>query len=116
MHLGIILRKAFLSGLKTADIVLSEGDCDRQQHPIDVLVHEFCKAFGGQGVPEYGCGRSFSDFLSLMCKQTDTAELCTYYHQCCAVRLERQIGNRYFVTAANATKIFFLTFSIPTIY
>lgn len=107
MHLGINLRKAFVSGLKYADTVVSQ-DRDRQQHPIDVLVYEFCKAFGQHGVPEYGCGRSFSDFLNLMSKQADTAELCTYYQQCCVVRLERQIGNRYFVTAANAAKILFL--------
>ena len=28
-----------------------------------------------------------------------------YYHPCACVNLDRHIGNRYFVTAANATKI-----------
>ncbi len=79
-------------------------DQNRQQHPLDSLVHELCKTFRQHGVPEYGLGRSFSDFLSLMSKQANTDELRTYYQQCCTIRLERQIGNCYFVTAANAAK------------
>ena len=31
-----------------------------------------------------------------------------YYHCCASITLERQVGNRYFVTAANAAKILFL--------
>ena len=32
----------------------------------------------------------------------------TYYNLCASVTLDRQVGNRYFVTAANANKILFL--------
>ena len=31
-----------------------------------------------------------------------------YYQQCTKIRLDRQVGRRYFVTAANAGKVFFL--------
>ena len=101
MHLGVNLRKAFLNGLK------HDASQDRQ-HPLDVLVHEFCKTLGQHGVPEYGCGANFLDFLTLMSKNADTAELRTYYQKCSIIRLERQVGNRYFVSASNAAKIFFL--------
>ena len=33
----------------------------------------------------------------------------TYYSSCASTILERQVGSRYFVSAANATKILFLT-------
>ena len=32
-----------------------------------------------------------------------------YYRACAEVTLQRQVGSRYFVSAANATKIFFLS-------
>ena len=39
----------------------------RKYPAVDVLVHEFCKLFGKNGVPEYTCGViSFPDFLDLM--------------------------------------------------
>ena len=75
----------------------------REHDPTDVFIHEFCKLFGTHGVPEYGCGRSFGDYLKLI---EDTSE---YYHQCAGVLLERQVGNRYFVSASNASKIFVIT-------
>ena len=44
MHLGVNLRKAFLSGIvKDSSLVTSN---DREHHPVDTLVHEFCKLFG----------------------------------------------------------------------
>lgn len=32
-----------------------------------------------------------------------------HFEECCIVHLERQVGSRYFVTAANASKALFLT-------
>ena len=64
--------------------------------------------FGKHGVPEYACGANFADFLTLMSFNADTIELRRYYRSCTTIGLERQVGSRYFVTAANATKIFFL--------
>ena len=44
LHLGVNLRKAFLSGIvKDSSLVTSN---DREHHPVDTLVHEFCKLFG----------------------------------------------------------------------
>ena len=105
MHLGINLRKAFLSGL-----VEESMSSDRQYYLVDTLVHEFCKVFGKHGVPEYGCGvLAFQDFLAIMCDNQSFAPKKKEYYRCCAsITLERQVGNRYFVTAANAAKILFL--------
>ena len=107
MHLGVNLRKAFLSG------VLESGDEDtapgeRRYHRVDTFVHEFCKLFGKTGAPEYACGVvSFPDFLELKVSSSRGSEL-SYYQSCLKVRLHRQIGSRYFVTASNACKVLFL--------
>ena len=104
MHLAINLRKAFLSGV----FLDSTSNADRY-HPADLFVHEFCKLFGSYGVPEYGCGINFKDYLSIMTSDTDLDEDdLKYYHNCSEVTLERQIGSRYFTTAANAMRIIFL--------
>ena len=61
MHLGVNLRKAFLSGLVDID-----DDSERRYHRIDTLVHEFCKLLGKSGVPEYCLGvASFLEFFKV---------------------------------------------------
>ena len=62
-------------------------------------------------MPEYTCGaQSFPDFLALM--STDSELISNkdkqYYQACANVTLDRQVGSRYFVSAANASKILFL--------
>ena len=106
MHLGINLRKAFLSGL----VQENTSSSDRQHYQVDILVHEFCKVFGRHGVPEYGSGvLAFQDFLAIMSTDSSlSTEMKEYYCCCASITLERQVGSRYFVTAANAAKIFFL--------
>ena len=103
MHLGVNLRKSFLSGT----ISESPSSTEREYHPVDTFVHEFCKLFGRHGTPEYGVGTvNFPDFLALMSTDAiSNEETCKYYKQCVTITLERQVGSRYFVTAANATKI-----------
>ena len=107
MHLGVKLRKAFLDGVHVQD----DTSGDRQHHPVDTLVHEFCKVFGKHGTPEYGCGvLQFPDFLAIMCTDSSLSEeLQMYYRSCAIVTLDCQIGSRYFVSAANAAKIVFLS-------
>ena len=95
MHLGVNLRKAFF-------------DTEESGASSDVLVHEFCKLLsktgGKHGIPEYGHGTiAFPDFLALMADSTEA----TYYQKCAKIELDRQVGNRYFVTAANAGKVLF---------
>lgn len=103
MHLGVNLRKAFFDGLKTME---STDAAQRDIPRADVFVHEFCKLLGKFGVPEYGLGSlAFPDFLGLGGHEPDKA---SYYQQCSRIKLERQVGSRYFVTAANAGKIIFL--------
>lgn len=46
---------------------------------------------------------AFPDFLQLSCHPNKE-----YYDQCLKIKLDRQVGSRYFVTAANAAKILFL--------
>lgn len=101
MHLGVNLRKAFCDAFKA-----DSNDTNRQDNPrADVLVHEFCKLLGQHGVPEYGLGSLvFPDFLSC----DSEPEKKEYYEQCRKIKLDRQVGSRYFVTAANAAKILFL--------
>ena len=110
MHLGTNLRKAFLDGIRA----LHNQPCEngqRDYHTVDVFVHEFCKLFGKQGVPEYGCGvLTFPDFLALKLEDSSLNKNSQlYYSACASTTLERQVGSRYFVSAVNATKILFLT-------
>jgi len=58
MHLGINLHKAFLDGIKGASEQPSDTG-QREYHTKDVFVHEFCKLFGKQGTPQYGCSARF---------------------------------------------------------
>lgn len=102
MHLGVNLRKAFLCGTS----VETDNQADRY-HRVDSFVHEFCKLFGKTGVPEYCCGTMFLDFLELRAADTKDVEQ-VYYLSCLKVKLHRQVGSRYFVSAANAVKILFL--------
>lgn len=105
MHLGVNLRKAFLEGIKSVTSVDSVQQ--HEYHQADVLVHEFCKLFGKTGVPEYGLGTlGFPDFLEE--HSNSASEKTSYYQLCSKVRLDRQVGSRYFVSAANAGKILFL--------
>ncbi len=66
-------------------------------------MHEFAKEFGACGTPEYaeGCVQ-FPDFLELQSAcLNDNSE---YFQKCRSVHLERQVGSRYFVTSANASR------------
>ena len=107
MHLGVNLRKAFLNGTMEFDEEVEEPN-ERKYHRVDTLVHEFCKLFGSTGVPEYTSGvLSFPDFLELRVS-TCNDEDCAYLQACSKVHLHRQVGSRYFVSAANGCKILFL--------
>lgn len=102
MHLGCNLRKAFLQGTKCVSETAQPVGMRRDYYPVDTLVHEFCKVFG---TPEYGSGvLHFPDYLKLMANDSslDSAD-SSYYQKSLSLSLDRQVGNRYFVTAANAT-------------
>ena len=99
MHLGVNLRKAFVSG-GTKNIETSDS-----RNPINSLVHEFVKLFGSRGTPEYAIGCvEFPDFLTLKANDDDDS----YYALCLRTTLARQVGSRYFVTSHNAARMIFL--------
>ena len=109
MHLGVNLRKAFFESVGTGT----------DNPSSDVLVHEFCKLLGKcggkHGVPEYGHGAiAFPDFLKLMSSASNSKE--EYYQQCERMKLDRQVGSRYFVTAANSGKVLVLREAAVSFY
>lgn len=104
MHLGSNLRKAFLSGM------IAKETSTEKHHPVDKFVHEFCKLLGRHGTPEYGSGvHEFPDYLKIMIEGDSLdADSRQYYQVCATVNLHRQVGSRYFVSASNAARIYFL--------
>jgi hypothetical protein len=59
--------------------------------------------------PEYGHSVvAFPDFLELMSSKSTSPSEGSYYEKCKKIRLDRQVGSRYFVTASNAGKVLFL--------
>ena len=102
MHLGVNLRKAFVQASSPVDT-----ESSHQYTAVDSFVHEFVKEFGMCGTPEYFAGSvKFPDFLCMQSTHPQTKS--QYFKDCCKVRLERQVGSRYFVTAANASRALFL--------
>ena len=101
MHLGINLRHAFMQG---SDNIEANGG----RFETDVIVYEFCKLFGSKGTNECGHGvMTFPDFIEVQAN-IETESRKNYYELCKKVHLTRQVGSRYFVSAHNAAKIFFL--------
>lgn len=95
MHLGVNLRKAFLEGVKSVTSTMNSSDSSQQReyHSTDVLVHEYCKLLGKNGVPEYGLGTlAFPDFLEESC--ISGSEKASYYQLCSKVMLDRQVGSQ----------------------
>ena len=108
MHLGVNLRKAFLEGLSLIPLDNYNTDSLKEGDQLETFMYEFAKLFGKHGGPEYAIGTvQFGDFLHIYAKESD--ENAEYYQICQSTILERQIGNRYFVSASNAGKIVFLT-------
>ena len=125
MHLGVNLRKAFIQSISPSDTVncdqietddhqvtsdketSQQSESTRTYEPVNNFVHEFVKEFGACGTPEYAVGCvQFPDFLEL--QSTRSNDKSEYFQQCRSVHLERQVGSRYFVIAANASKALFL--------
>ena len=53
-------------------------------------------------------GAQLQDYIQLQQEQTNDPEKVSYYKECSSVVFDRQIGSRYFVSAANAGKILFM--------
>ena len=65
------------------------------------FIHEFTKLFGQHGVPEY-CLGILQLAKRLRLEQEIASEKISYYQECESITFERQVGSRYFVSAANA--------------
>lgn len=116
MHLGVNLRKAQNAGVrKFYREAEAEDDVHREYEPGDRFVHEFCKLFGKHGTPEYGHGvLDLPDFLTANAQTAESngnMAKAQLYRKALQVKLHRQIGSRYFVTASNAARAFYL---VPT--
>ena len=111
MHLGANLRKSFISGIhKLSETEKDNADREREHNQTDNFIHEFTKLFGQQGVPEYCLGiLQLRDYIQLQLEQETDPEKISYYQECESITFERQVGSRYFVSAANAGKILFMT-------
>ena len=111
MHLGVNLRKAQNAGVRQFYKEATEDteSSFRDYEPGDRFVHEFCKVFGKHGTPEYGHGvLDFPDFLRIQAEKYGNADRETKYKQAATIKLQRQVGSRYFVTASNAARAFYL--------
>lgn len=80
----------------------------REYVAVDTFVHAFCKLLGQVGTPEYGEGISFRDYISSELKKSQDASTSLYLENVLKTNLERQVGSRYFVTAYNSARIYFL--------
>ena len=98
MHLGVNLRKAMIVGLEQSNI-------------IDEFVREFFKLLGHVGCPEYGKGAcQFPDYLKakeVEALEKDDHERADAYCKAQKIKLARQVGSRYFVSAFNAVRILY---------
>ena len=87
MHLGTNIRTAQVAGIQQYN---DEGKQERYEG--DSFVHAAARLIGHHGVPEYGQGGKFKIF----------------YKEAMGIELARQVGSRYYVTAYNAGRLFYL--------
>ena len=108
MHVGVNLRAAEVKGLNRH--IKETGS---PSVGVDLVVHSACKLLGHLGTnPEYGKGVvGFPEFLQAALENAQigaNAEDIDAIRAAINVRLERQVGSRYFVTSRNAGRLFFL--------
>ena len=103
MHLGVNLWDAQVKALSGSP------------PSVDSIVHSACKLLGHLATnPEYGRGvQAFPEYIKAFLEEaeavgdTDTDD-AQVLKAALGVRMERQVGSRYFVTARNAGRIFYL--------
>lgn len=103
MHVGVNLRAAHVNAIQ------SDGTVG-----IDRIVHSMWKLLGHLGShPEYGKGvQAFPEFLKCLLDEAHNLDGGTEEVEdikaSLQVKLERQVGSRYFVTSRNAGRLFYL--------
>jgi len=116
MHLGVNQRVAQVAGSQQCSSETTESGFEekRKYSDIDSCVHSVAKLVGHLGVPEYGHGcKTFQEFLEIKTRNPhlDPTEK-QYYSTTKTIKLARQVGSRYHVTAKNAGRILYLTKAI----
>lgn len=106
MHLGVNLRVAQVAGSQNCSSETPESDLEgkRKHSDIDSCVRAVAKLVGHLGVPEYGHGcKTFQEFLEMKTRNPQLQQTeKQYYNAAKTVKLARQVGSRYHVTAKNA--------------
>ena len=109
MHMGVNLRVAQIDGITSYNKESVESELTGskvKRSKMDSFVQSTAKLIGDLGVPDYCHGvHHFHDYLKLKVSATSNAG---YYETPQAVKLERQIGSRYYTTAQNSVRIVFL--------
>ena len=108
MHMGVNLRVAQIDGITSYNKgSADEGDPKTKCNIIDSCVHSTCKLIGHLGAPEYCHGvNNFRDYLKL--KVEEMSQDTSYYRTAQTIKLERQVGSRYYTTARNSGRLYFL--------
>lgn len=106
--MGVNLRVAQIDGITSYNKgSADEGDPKTKRNIIDSCVHSTCKLIGHLGAPEYCHGvNNFRDYLKL--KVEEMSQDTSYYRTAQTIKLERQVGSRYYTTARNSGRLFFL--------
>lgn len=114
MHVGVNLRAAEVKGLNKH--IKEYGN---KTAGVDTIVHSCCKLLGHLGTnPEYGRGVvGFPEFLLAEEEETSDLQKKEEFRQALKIKLERQVGSRYFVTSRNAGRLYFLaSFAVSYIH
>ncbi len=72
----------------------------------------FASSLGMLALTEYGQGISFRDHIKLELSKPNTSNRTIYLNNVLNTTLERQVGSRYFVTAYNSARIYFLYLAV----
>ena len=103
MHLGVNLQDAQVKALSGSP------------PSVDSIVHSACKLLGHLATnPEYGRGvQAFPEYIKALLEEAEAvgdtdSDDAQVLKAALGVRMERQVGSRYFVTARNAGRIFYL--------
>ena len=99
MHMGVNLRVAQIDGITSYNKgSADEGNPKPKRNIVDSCVHSTCKLIGHFGTPEYCHGvNNFRDYLKL--KVEEMSQDTSYYRTAQTIKLERQVGSRYYTTA-----------------
>ena len=105
-------KKHLMFGFLRNGLSSTESKRAHQSHSDCLSITEFGQAFrlGITLLPRYGSGNKviICTICSSFLAQLFFGMYNSMYQACSTVNLHRQVGNRYFVSASNAARIYFL--------